>query len=69
VKAFGFHYSAPTIKIAGNYVKPSIESTPSPTASAKPAIIKKTTITCKKGKTSKKVTAVTPKCPSGYKKK
>ena len=30
---------------------------------------KKTTITCFKGKTSKKVTAVNPKCPEGYKKK
>lgn len=29
----------------------------------------KTTITCVKGKTSKKVTAVNPKCPTGYKKK
>ena len=30
---------------------------------------KKTTITCVKGKQSKKVTAVSPKCPKGYKKK
>jgi len=30
---------------------------------------KATTITCVKGKTTKKVTAVNPKCPSGYKKK
>jgi hypothetical protein len=30
---------------------------------------KKTTITCVKGKLTKKVTAIKPKCPSGYKKK
>jgi hypothetical protein len=30
---------------------------------------KKSTITCVKGKVSKKVTAVSPKCPAGYKKK
>jgi hypothetical protein len=30
---------------------------------------KKTTITCVKGKSTKKVTAVSPKCPTGYKKK
>lgn len=37
---------------------------------AAPKVIsKKTTITCVKGKTTKKVTAVNPKCPSGYKKK
>ena len=29
----------------------------------------KTTITCVKGKTTKKVTGANPKCPSGYKKK
>jgi hypothetical protein len=35
-----------------------------------PAIaIKKSTITCFKGKTQKKVTATKPKCPTGYKKK
>jgi membrane protein involved in colicin uptake len=32
-----------------------------------PAALKKTTMTCVKGKLSKKVTAVNPKCPSGYK--
>lgn len=32
-------------------------------------ITKKTTITCVKGKLTKKVTAVNPKCPVGYKKK
>ena len=31
--------------------------------------VKKTTITCIKGKLTKKVTAVKPKCPAGYKKK
>ena len=36
-------------------------------ADAKAAAIKKTTITCVKGKLTKKVTAVKPKCPSGYK--
>jgi hypothetical protein len=32
-------------------------------------ILKKNTITCIKGKLTKKVTAVNPKCPAGYKKK
>jgi len=32
-------------------------------------VVKATTITCIKGKTTKKVTAVNPKCPTGYKKK
>lgn len=36
-------------------------------AATKAAAFKKTTITCIKGKLTKKVTAVKPKCPSGYK--
>jgi len=36
---------------------------------ARAASAKKTTITCVKGKLTKKVTAVKPKCPTGYKKK
>ena len=36
-------------------------------AETKAAALKKTTITCVKGKLTKKVTAVKPKCPSGYK--
>jgi secreted trypsin-like serine protease len=36
-------------------------------AAAKLASAKKTTITCVKGKLTKKVTAVKPKCPTGYK--
>ena len=42
--------------------------TPTPTVTASP-LAKKTTITCVKGKLVKKVTAVSPKCPAGYKKK
>jgi len=38
-------------------------------ANAKVQAKKKSTITCVKGKLTKKVTAVNPKCPAGYKKK
>ena len=38
-------------------------------AEAKAGALKKTTITCLKGKLVKKVTAVKPVCPKGYKKK
>lgn len=50
--AYGFGFSSPTLKVKF-------------TQAAAPA--KKTTITCVKGKTTKKVTAVKPVCPSGYK--
>ena len=38
-------------------------------AAAKAAVTKKKTITCVKGKLTKKVTAVKPKCPTGFKSK
>ena len=38
-------------------------------AKKKAALSKKTTIKCVKGTTTQKVTAVTPKCPKGFKKK
>ena len=38
-------------------------------AASKAAALKNTTITCIKGKLTKKVTAINPKCPSGYKKR
>ena len=48
-------------------------ATPSPSATATPAAVistaKKITITCVKGKSSKKVTGENPKCPKGYKKR
>ena len=46
---------------------PTQSSAPSP--STKPVTAKKVTITCVKGKTVKKITAVKPTCPVGYKKK
>ena len=54
LRAYGFTYSTPQLAIS--FKQPVVAP-------------KKTTITCVKGKTTKKVTAVKPKCPSGYKKK
>jgi hypothetical protein len=44
-------------------------ATPTATSTATKAAVKATTITCIKGKLTKKVTAINPKCPTGYKKK
>ena len=56
--------------IAENLAGPS---TPSPAVSATTltpvVVVKTTTITCTKGKLTKKVTSLKPVCPSGYKKK
>ena len=61
--AAGFTFSTPEIK-----VKLSQEAEATPAASPKP-LIQKRTISCVKGKTSKNVTALKPKCPAEFKKK
>ncbi|CAB4708611.1 unannotated protein [freshwater metagenome] len=48
---------------------PIATATPTPKPSISKAAAKATRITCIKGKTIKKVTAVKPKCPAGYRKK
>ena len=60
--AYGFTFSSPTVKVKLTQEK----AVPVATVTV-PA--KKITITCVKGKTSKKVTAVKPVCPKGFKKK
>jgi hypothetical protein len=59
IAAYGFGFSNPTIKV-------NLTQAESP--ATKKVVAKKTTITCKKGKTVKKVTAINPVCPKGFKK-
>jgi hypothetical protein len=68
----GISYASPVykhldiLKEAEDYVATALAKE----AQAKAALAKKkSTITCVKGKTSKKITAVSPKCPNGFKKK
>jgi hypothetical protein len=61
--AYGFGFSSPTLKVK------LTQEAPASSPSASVATVKKTSITCVKGKNMKKVTAVNPKCPTGYKKK
>lgn len=73
LQAAGFTFSEKTIRLKLNQEAaapaPTPTAEPTPTASAAPVVAKKTTIQCVKGKVVKKVTAVKPKCPAGYKKK
>jgi hypothetical protein len=75
LSANGFTFSEKTLQVKLSQDVPAPVATPTPSATpttpatAKPVAAKKTSITCVKGKTSKKVTAVNPKCPSGYRKK
>jgi hypothetical protein len=57
-----------TQPLLGTYEIKAPTPTPSLAPTTKPVeTVKKTTITCVKGKLSKKVTSVNPKCPAGYK--
>ena len=64
--------------ITGDPIYPKVETPvlapviPKPVTTPKPVakpVVKATTITCVKGALSKKVTAISPKCPTGYKKR
>ena len=77
LSANGFTYSAPTISVklsqdkieAPKPTSTGVEAKPSNEA-AKPQIAaKKKSITCTNGKLTKKVSAINPKCPAGFKKK
>lgn len=59
--AGGFSYSSPTLKVKFNQSAAQVAP-----VKASP---RKTTITCVKKSTVKKVSAINPKCPAGYKKK
>jgi hypothetical protein len=68
-----FHYSSPNIRM--KLVEAGVEVAAEPKAKIiegskdQVAARKKLTITCLKGKLTKKVTGLAPKCPTGYKKK
>ena len=66
--ARGFTFSSPTIrvKLAQEVAAAPVAVVPKTPSKIAP---KKTTITCVKGKASKKVSAVKPACPAGWKKK
>jgi hypothetical protein len=56
IAAYGFGFSNPIIKVKLTQ------------SGSKGVKAKKTTITCKKGKSTKRATGNSPRCPSGYKK-
>lgn len=69
--AVGFTFSSPKIKIKLS-APPTKDGTPTVTQAApaaKPAKATVKTISCVKGKITKKVTGANPKCPAGFKKK
>ena len=76
LSANGFTFSNPTIHVKLSQDPPVVVPAPAPSVAPTTApvtvvkpVAKQISITCVKGKTSKKVTAVKPICPSGFKKK
>jgi hypothetical protein len=72
LSANNFTFSTPTLKVKltqqASAAAPA--STPSPTTTSGTTMgAAKSTITCIKGKITKKITSANPKCPVGYKKK
>jgi hypothetical protein len=78
ISASGFHFSSPKI-VAKKAINSRVSTASNQnlkddwteiSSATSPTIIqKKSTITCVKGKISKKITSIKPTCPSGYKKK
>lgn len=66
LSANGFTFSSPTVRVKLTQESSKVSS--DATKSEVLALPKSRSITCTKGKTKKRVTAVNPKCPSGYKK-
>ena len=81
LSARGFTFSSPTLKIKLNQDKPVAAPSPAPSqatstqsaavtpAPAVKAPAKRVSITCVKGKLTRKVSGVAPKCPVGFKRK
>jgi hypothetical protein len=70
LQADNFTFSSPTIKVKLVQDKPLVAvKEDAPKVATTAAVKKVITITCAKGKITKKFSGANPKCPSGYKKK
>jgi hypothetical protein len=81
LSARGFTFSSPTLKIKLNQEKPAApaasaaptQSAPATSSSQQavpaPKVAVKKSITCVKGKVTRKVVGTNPKCPAGFKKR
>ena len=77
IRGYGYHYSTNTIRIRFQSPVSVAPSEPAqvstavvaPVKASAKSVTKQVTITCVKGKVTKKVVGVKPVCPAGYKKK
>jgi hypothetical protein len=72
LSAANFEFSAPIlrVKFSENISKVEVSASVSPAPIPTPVqVAKKSTVVCVKGKLTKKISGISPKCPAGYKKK
>ena len=69
LQADNFTFSSPTIKVKFSQTNETKPATPAVVTPVEASAKKILSITCIKGKVTKKISGVSPKCPSGYKKK
>jgi hypothetical protein len=69
LEARNFTFSTPTARIKFSQTATASNKGTTSTGVKNPVTAKKITVTCTKGKLIKKISAVNPKCPVGYKKK
>jgi hypothetical protein len=70
LSAYGFNFSSPVISVRLTQEKPKEVITEVKNETVKSTTVRKSvSILCVKGKTTKKVSGINPKCPSGYKKR
>ncbi|CAB4941927.1 unannotated protein [freshwater metagenome] len=69
LEARNFTFSTPTARVKFSQTATATNKGPTSNEVKNPVTAKKITITCTKGKLIKKISAVNPKCPAGYKKK
>ena len=67
LRGYGFTYSSPKLLVKFDKQQ-EVPPTPAPAASAAAPAVKKS-ITCIKGKVTRKITAINPICPAGFKKR
>ncbi len=72
LSAKNFTFSSPTIRIKLTQERvsvPATNGTQTSSNAAKKQVVRKSSITCIKGRSIKKITGINPKCPTGYRKK
>jgi hypothetical protein len=69
IKAYNFGFSSPTLRVKLKPITQQVTVQNNSMTNPKPNTVTKVTITCVKGKVTKKISGIKPKCPTGFRKK